>query len=419
MHSWSSRSFSQLATVLLLLAPRFALGGTVSKNGTICTIQPSLNGTDDTPAILYAFEQCGKDGSVVFQNATYNIEQVMTTTGLENVVVDLSGTLLWGTNTSYWQNNSLPLGYQNQSTAWIFGGTNVSFVGHGYGTFDGNGQIWYDLANGTDNLPGRPISLTIANTTNATFSGLRFVQSQFWTTAITHSENILLEDFYVNSTSSTGTSTLNTDGSDTFYSNNITFRNWTVVNGDDAIAPKANSSNILIQDSVFWNGNGVAIGSIGQYLDAYEFIENVTAENIVCNGCLYIGYVKTWPGVQQGFPPNGGGGGLGYAKNIVFRNFIANNVTSSIAEITQCTTYNGATGECDTSKFQISNVTWGPGEGTVFGDTLAAFQCSGAVPCPGIELVGGLSGVKTNGTVRSIDCSNIEDPIGFNCTEGS
>ncbi len=48
----------------------------------------------------------------------------------------------WGTNTSYWINNSLPLGYQNQSVAWDFGGDNIFWTGHGYGTFDGNGQIW-------------------------------------------------------------------------------------------------------------------------------------------------------------------------------------------------------------------------------------------------------------------------------------
>lgn len=52
----------------------------------------------------------------------------------------------------------------------------------------------------------------------------------------------------------------NTDGVDTFFSNRITFRNWTVTGGDDNISLKANSTNILIQDSVFHGGLGVAIG---------------------------------------------------------------------------------------------------------------------------------------------------------------
>ncbi|KAG6850358.1 hypothetical protein H0H93_014312 [Arthromyces matolae] len=99
--------------------------------------------------------------------------------------------------------------------------------------------------------------------------------------------------------------TQNTDGVDTFYSNRITFKNWTVTCGDDNISTKANSTNILIQDSVFHGGEGIAIGSIGQYPGVYERIENVTAERVTCFGTRYAAYVKTWTGVQQNYPPNG------------------------------------------------------------------------------------------------------------------
>lgn len=33
-------------------------------------------------------------------------------------------------------------GYLNMTTAWMFGGDNIVFDGHGTGTFDGNGQLW-------------------------------------------------------------------------------------------------------------------------------------------------------------------------------------------------------------------------------------------------------------------------------------
>lgn len=62
---------------------------------------------------------------------------------------------------------------------------------------------------------------------------------------------------------------------------------------------------MLVQDSHFHGTGGVAVGSIGQYLGVFEFIENVTAERIVCDRCAHIGYVKTWTGVQKGAPPNG------------------------------------------------------------------------------------------------------------------
>jgi galacturan 1,4-alpha-galacturonidase len=130
------------------------------------------------------------------------------------------------------------------------------------------------------------------------------------------SERIVLQDIYVNSTSLDGQPARNTDGADTIYSDQITFRRWTVSNGDDCIAMKANSTNILIEDSVFYNGLGVAIGSIGQYLGVFERVENVTARNITCYKTRYAGYIKTWTGQQVGYPPNGGGGGLGCKFNI-------------------------------------------------------------------------------------------------------
>lgn len=71
----------------------------------------------------------------------------------------------WGTDIEYWLENSLPIGpgesqdsyppaaYQNQTTAFILGGKRLNVEGHGYGTFDGNGQAWYDFVDGQSNYP--------------------------------------------------------------------------------------------------------------------------------------------------------------------------------------------------------------------------------------------------------------------------
>jgi galacturan 1,4-alpha-galacturonidase len=296
---------------------------------TTCTIKPSLDGSDDTPAILKAFDSCGKNGRIVFINETYHVNTVMNTTGLENVDIDLYGTLLvkshpsvsssptfaklykWSTNITYWLKASLFFGYQNQSSAWWLGGSNIRFNGHGSGTLDGNGQVWYDFVKGASNYPHRPHALTIWNTRDSVFTGLKFVQSQMWTMTVFKSENILMQDIYINSTSHSGSPARNTDGVDTIYSNNIHFDRMTIINGDDSISTKANSTNILITNSTFINGLGVALGSIGQYEGVYEILENITARDIICVKTLHAGYVKTWTGERVGYPPNGGGGGLG------------------------------------------------------------------------------------------------------------
>lgn len=395
--------------------------------GKTCVVQPGYNGTDSAPAIVQAFQECGHNdaasrGKIVFLNQTYTVKTVMNTTGLSNVDIDHQGTLLWDTNISYWLNASLPVGYQNQTSAWLFGGESVSWDGHGYGTLDGNGQVWYDFINGTNNYPGRPHQITITGTQDSVFQRLRFVQSQMWTMTVIHSENILLENIYVNSTDSEHPvgfdfSSLNTDGADTVYVNNVTFRNWIVDNGDDSISLKANSTNVLIENCDFYTGLGFAIGSIGQYEGAFETIENVTVRNITINNNMRYGaYVKTWTGNSTGYPPNGGGGGLGYAANITLEDFTLKN-SSGIFALTQCTSYNSATGNCDTSKFNIRDLTIRNWSGTTVSDVVAELQCSAASPCTGLSIEGiDLLDTVNNTAPYNYLCDSVVSPTGFNCT---
>jgi galacturan 1,4-alpha-galacturonidase len=282
-----------------------------------CTIYSSRsNTTDDAPGILEAFRKCGRHGRVVFRNETYYVNTVMNTTNLTDVEIDLHGTMVWSTNITYWLNNSLLYGYQNQSSAWWVGGDQVTFKGHGYGTLDGNGQIWYNFVKGASNYPRRPHALTIWKATNSLFTGLRFVQSQMWSINIIHSKNLLLQDIYINSTSFSRSPARNTDGADVMFSDNIHFDRFTVSNGDDSISMKANSTNILITNSTFYRGLGISIGSIGQYKGVFETIENVTARDILFYRTRHAAYIKTWTGQGVGYPPNGGGGGIGCKHSI-------------------------------------------------------------------------------------------------------
>ena len=72
------------------------------------------------------------------------------------------------------------MGYQNQSSAWLFGGNNVTLTGRG-GQFNGSGQVWYDFNNGTSNYPRRPHQITFTGLYNSVIKNMRFVQSQMWT----------------------------------------------------------------------------------------------------------------------------------------------------------------------------------------------------------------------------------------------
>jgi hypothetical protein len=58
-----------------------------------CTIQPTKDGSDDSLAILAAFEKCGQGGHVVFLPEVYNIARVMKTVKLNDCQIDIHGML--------------------------------------------------------------------------------------------------------------------------------------------------------------------------------------------------------------------------------------------------------------------------------------------------------------------------------------
>jgi hypothetical protein len=93
-----SRTSQLLCCLLLVLS---ASAAPPSHGRKTCTVKTYSNGTDDTPAILAAFKECGKGGNVVFLNETYYVNSVMNTTGLCDCEIDLYGTLLVRSEPNY------------------------------------------------------------------------------------------------------------------------------------------------------------------------------------------------------------------------------------------------------------------------------------------------------------------------------
>ena len=115
-----------------------------SQQRHLCYVKAG-NGTDDAPAILNALNnECRSKSLIVFPDSLYNIQTVMNTPDLDDVLIHQFGTMLWSSDVDYWLNVSMPMGFQNQSTVWFFGGDHVLWDGHGVGTLNGNGQYWYD-----------------------------------------------------------------------------------------------------------------------------------------------------------------------------------------------------------------------------------------------------------------------------------
>ncbi|KAL1961508.1 hypothetical protein VTN77DRAFT_1649 [Rasamsonia byssochlamydoides] len=379
----------RLLRILPLVASAAAY---VVNNGTECYVFPESlthggQPADDSPSILKAFELCGINGSVILPNEKFYINQVMNTTNLLNCDVSIYGELIWSTNIPYWLSHSYPVTFQNLSAAWLFGGTNVTLRGYGQGRFFGNGQAWYDENRNNSNQPGRPMAFVIYNSTNVLVDGLSWFQSQFWHSFVSFSQNVTMSNIYMNSTSSNGNSTVNTDGSDTWNSRDVKFYNWTVQNGDDCIAIKGNSTNIHGKNITCYNSNGMPIGSVGQMPGQPDYVQDILFEDVTLIDSNNGGWIKAWQGVPTTTDANGdnGGGGGGWAKNVTWRNYRLHNVALPIY-ITECI-YGGDPSVCDTSKFQISDITWENFTGTSKYDIIASLHCGSLVPCPGLKFI--------------------------------
>jgi hypothetical protein len=86
--------YSSISIVLALLVASFGSAAAKGQQKS-CTIKASgSNATDDAPEILKAFRKCGRNGKVIFEPTTYYVNSIMNVSWLENVDVDLYGTLL-------------------------------------------------------------------------------------------------------------------------------------------------------------------------------------------------------------------------------------------------------------------------------------------------------------------------------------
>ncbi|KAI4632965.1 hypothetical protein J4E80_000325 [Alternaria sp. BMP 0032] len=344
----------------LLLVP--ALAG-MTKTGTLCTVTPS--GTkDDSPSIMDAFKQCGQNGQIEITTGDYTIAKVMDVLDLKNCDISIRGKLTWSDDIQYWVRNSVSVTYSQRSTAFRLGGENFTLQGHGEALFFGNGQKWYDVNRDGSNMAGRPISLTLWHAKNVWIDGITWRQSQFWHTFVAYSQNITMTNLDMNATSSSQWGTVNTDGFDSWNSQDIVLKNWVVTCGDDCISVKGNSKNIHVKNATCYESGAMVIGSMGNPTNVPETVDNVLFEDITAIHSSNAAWIKTYPG-------------QGHVKNVTFRNIKFQDVNQPIYVSPCIYSYQN----CDSSRLKISDITWENITSTSRYNVAAGIYCSRGAPC--------------------------------------
>jgi galacturan 1,4-alpha-galacturonidase len=210
----------------------------------------------------------------------------------------------------------------------------------------------------------------------------------------------------------------------------VLLTNFLYQGGDDCIAIKPRSHAITARNVTCISGNGIAIGSLGQYLEDSS-VSNIDISNatIIAGGAQgNIGnavYIKTWVGelvsggdrdYESDYLPRGGG--WGSVRNLQFSDFEVRGAKNG-GVVTQDSGDNGTA--AGTSNMRVSNVvfenfTGWLAEGT---ETVGIVSCSERQPCYNIAYVdydlkvGGVNGTSSGkasckwveeGGVRGVDC---------------
>ncbi|KAJ9475803.1 Polygalacturonase [Pseudozyma hubeiensis] len=362
-----------------------------------CIVKPLGWGRDDSSQIQEAVLRCGNGGTITLPAPyTYTIANRMYMK-LNHARLNVHGLLSFTPDLGNWIGESHRVEFQNQSTAWIVEGNNYHISGGGWqqGGILGNGQAWYGRAAGQSNQFGRPISISLYNSTNATIDHFSFYQPQFWSMWVQDSKNVHINNIYINgsNTDPAGNSSnyaTNIDGLDTMRVDGLHLANWNFRGGDDCFAPKGNTTNVVLRNFTCVGG-GIAFGSVGQFPGSPDYITNVSVSDIKVSGevsKLYGGakpaggaYFKSWVGVSMGKPPQGGGGGSGRVSNVTFKNLEVDDTTQAVF-INKCYYKVKAQADfCDTSKFQFDNLSFHNVTGKVLSPDGINLNCSAVAPC--------------------------------------
>ncbi|KAJ8690609.1 hypothetical protein PTI98_012024 [Pleurotus ostreatus] len=179
------------------LALLVSLSSIASVHAAECTVKHSDNGTDDSPSILQAFQECAIDSTITFESANYSAHTPLSLTGLRNVTVFLNGNLNLPNNISQVQHEinitqNTPSTY---ATPWFYiQGSDVQIIGSDdfeWGRFHGFGQQWWDIGNRIL----RP-QLATFNVTNGLLRKLKVIKPVAWGWNLP-GQNIRVEDHFV------------------------------------------------------------------------------------------------------------------------------------------------------------------------------------------------------------------------------
>lgn len=266
---------------------------------------------------------------------TYTIATALDLTFLNNIDFAILGRVIFSDDIDIWPSQTFHYAFQGASMFWRFGGSNVNIYGAGQGVIDGLGQTYW-TAMKTNSTVERPALFGTDGLHKATLSGLVMRNPPGWFNLFANSTDLLISDMVLNVVQENPNyPAKNTDGFDTLRSSRIVVQKSTVVNTDDCVSFKPNSTHIVVQNLTCTGSHGVSVGSLGQYQGEIDIVEDLLIYNITLSNGTDAARIKVWPGVAPGTVGSTAGGGVGRVRNVTYEMIRTLNNENSIA-LTQC-----------------------------------------------------------------------------------
>jgi polygalacturonase len=201
---------------------------------------------------------------------------------------------------------------------------------------------------------------------------------------------------------------------DIYRSSNVAITNSYIVNGDDCVSFKPNTTNTLVENLYCQGSHGISVGSLGQYAGTEDIVANIFVNNITMVNAENGARIKAFGGSSSKTCTKGGT--TGYARNITFQDFHCEACTLPIT-IDQCYETSSSTCASYPSGIQISDIHYiivtGTGTKTKEVVTLVCSDICTDIIATGTKLVG---------TSRHSEyfCTNIANlpSLDFPCSTG-
>lgn len=314
--------------------------------------------TNDTEAFLRTFLLCATfagDHTVFVPQGTYLVWPLSIPGGeCVNMEFFVAGTIVAPEDPASWPQNKTFFYFENCN--------HFTITGAGIGAIDGRGQNWWEIRKKDSSIEA-PYLLTIAKSSNVYVHDISLLNSPMFHLVPQYSTNVLIERVNVSAPADSP----NTDGIDPVGCQNVTIQYCSLSGGDDNVAIKAGSRDVLIRYNAFGSGHGCSIGSIN----------DTGVQNVFVHDCSFVGTdngarIKTWQG------------GSGIIANVTYQKLTMTQVGTPIL----ITMYYCPQGGCknSTKGVIIKDIVFDSIVASQTTGVAGQFLCSDAVPCMDIAL---------------------------------